>query len=89
MQFQHCILQVDDLLLDAIQCCSVLWLHDQSRTFLDCHHDFLCILDHISDRCRVGMLQRIFVHMVAVACRSAIADPVAAAPSLDFPIFRK
>ena len=89
MQLQHRVLQVDDFLLDAIQCRSVFWFHDQPCAFLDRRHDFLCILDRISDRCRVGVLQRVFVHMVTVTLRSAIADPVGAAPSLDFPIFRK
>ena len=100
MQFQHRILQVDDFLLDAIQRCSVFRFHDQPCAFLDRSHDFLCIRDHISDRGRVGVLQRVFVHMVTVTLRSAIADPVGAAPkpenlisggiwSLDFPIFCK
>ena len=80
MQLQHRVLQVDDLLLDALQRRSVFWLHDHPCAFFDRCHDFLCILDNISDRCRVGVLQRVFVHMVTVTLRSAIADPVGAAP---------
>lgn len=80
MQFQHRILQVDDLQLDAIQRCSVFRLHDQPRAFLNRCHDFLCILDHVSDSGRVGVLQRIFVHMVTVAHGSAVYDAVCTAP---------
>ncbi|MBS6822407.1 MAG: hypothetical protein KH198_00845, partial [Oscillibacter sp.] len=49
---------------------------------------FFSTIDEPSHCGEVSCLQHIFIDMMAVACCSTIVYPIAAAPHLDFPIFR-
>lgn len=80
VQSERRLLYLDDLLFDSCQCCCVFGLHYQSCAVLDRCHDVVCVFDHLAYRCEVGTLQHIVSYVVAVACRSAVCDPVSASP---------
>lgn len=74
-----------DVLLYLIQFCTITSVQNLCTAFL--YH--IQYIVHSVECCPDCALQYILVDMVAIAHRATVADPVGAAPSLDFPIIRK